>query len=303
MRAATFSAMIRRQPRLALSVLIAVTWTAISFRPTMAHEEPPKTSVERTEQAKRRALFASQRVRLQRLRIARPAERSGEFHDMDYVTNRFNETGDLIEQIVHDAANGERSVSVYDGDGTWLEELHYKGTELSERDVHVYGADGLIRSVVVFDSAGSQSEFLRYEYRPETDAILVEKRDRDARALYTIEYDYEPGSGWSRQIQAVQKGADGAIMLRTRNTFEAGRRLTKEVYRADGALSHVFHYFYTPGGDFHEIVQRTATGGPVASRQLFDYEDNGLPLAVTNFDGDGKIVRRLLYSYERFPNP
>jgi len=302
MRAATFSAMIRRQPRLALSVLIAVTWTAVSFRPTMAHEEPPKTSVERTEQAKRRELFASQRVRLQRLQIAQARERSGDPHETDFVTNRFSETGDLIEQIVHDAAHGERSVSVYDGDGAWLEELHYRGKELSERVVHVYGADGLIRSIVAFDSTGCQSEILRYEYRPEADLILVEKRDHDARLVYTIEYAYEPGSRWSQQVEAVQKGAEGDLMIRTRSTFEAGRRLTKEVYGADGALSHVFHYSYTAGGDFHEIVRRTAAGN-VASRQLFEYEHNGLPLAVTNFDGDGKIVRRLLYSYERFPNP
>jgi hypothetical protein len=91
-------------------------------------------------------------------------------------------------------------------------------------------------------------------------------------------------------------------MARTRSSFEAGRRITKEVDGRDGNLAHVFSYAYTAEGDFEEIVRRSPAGA-VISRQVFEYRPDGLLSTVTEIDAAGKTSRVLRHSYEFFPHP
>lgn len=282
-------------------MLLAVLWLIVPPRAASAHEEPPKTEAERAEQMKRRNLFATRRVEKQHLWILQPGERNPAA-ETALLTNRFNEAGDLIEQIVHDSARAERSISVYDNDGTWLEETTFKQNGDMERAVFVYGDDGLIRIILVFDARGDQMESLRYDRRPASDSILVEKRDMNANPIYSIQYAYELGSALSRQTEAIQRGADGELKIRTRNVFEGGRRIAKEIYSADGTLSSVFSYAYAPNGDVAEIVRRSPPGAAL-SRQVLEYRPDGLPSTITDYDGTGRITRNLTYSYEYFPSP
>jgi hypothetical protein len=193
-------------------------------------------------------------------------------------------------------------VSVYDDDGTWLEETTFKHDGHAERTVFIYGDDRLIRSILVFDARGDQIESLRYDRRPASDSILVEKRDRNAALIYSIQYAYELGSSLARQTEAIQRGAGGELKVRTRNIFEAGRRRAKEIYGADGTLSYAFSYAYAPSGDIAEIVRRDPAGATL-SRQVFEYRPDGLPSAVKDYDGAGELTRNLAYSYEFFPAP
>lgn len=283
-------------------VFLALLGLAVFLQPARAHEEPPKTAAEREDWLKRRGLFAARKVKAQHLRVFQPGapEAAGEGNAL--LTNRYSEQGDLTEQVVHDPARAQRSVSLYDGNGTWLEELTYKSDRLAERTIFLYGQEGLIRTIQVFDPEGLATETLHYDHRPAADLILLEKRDRGGALVYSIQYSFEPGGAFARQVEAVQKGAGGELRARTRNAFEAGRRVTKEVDSPEGTLAHVFFYTYTAAGDFKEIVRRSPAG-EVISRQVFEYRPDGLPAKVTDSDAAGKTTRVLSYSYEFFPSP
>jgi hypothetical protein len=282
------------------SLLILGAWLLGAPGSSPAHEEPPKTAAERAEKLAQRQLMVTCRIQTQHLWVTRSQSGSEAGAETAFLTNRFNESGDLVEQVVHDSASAERSVSFYDESGTWLEELTSKDGVLAERTVFLYGEDALVRAVLVYDGDGRLAESLRYERRPSSDTILVVKRDGADSLQYTIDYRFEPGSDWTRQIEATQRDAKGAILTRVRNLFQSGRRITKEVYGPNGALTHSFSYDYQPGGNYSEIVRRSPAG-TIVSRQAYTYHADGLPDTVTDVDASGAVTRRLRYSYERFP--
>jgi len=109
--------------------------------------------------------------------------------------------------------------------------------------------------------------------------------------LITSVYRYEPGSALGRLIAAEQR--DG---VRTSQTWQDGRRRTKDVFGADGTLSWSFTYEYTAAGDLAQITRRDPAGA-IVSRQVHTWRPDRLPDTVTDHGPDGAVTRVTRYAY------
>ena len=270
---------------------------AVPTLPARAHDEPPKTVAERREQAERRQLFASLGVSEQHLFVTQPGVEGG--NESLLLSNTFDREGNHLEQVVADPAQSHRSVSLYGPDGTWLSEDTWREGKLSERTSFTYDDEGLVRRIVTEDLEAGTREELIYELAPSRDEIVVTKTAATGEHQYVIRYVYEPGSGLERMVEAIQSEADGKLRTRTRQTCAAGRRRTKEVYGADGALAWTFTYDTTPDGDFAQVT-RSGPDGAVVSRQVYTYRPDRLPATVTDQDATGAVTRLLRYEYRFF---
>jgi hypothetical protein len=292
------------RPRVAAALMAAAILALLLVVPTIparAHDEPPKTPAERREQAERRHLFASLGVSEQHLFVTRPGVEGGA--EALLLSNTFDRDGNHLEQVVGDPAQAQRSVSRYAPDGDWLTEETWREGKLSERTTFINDDEGLVRRIVSEDLETGTREELTYELAPAHDEIVVTKTAATGERLYVIRYLYEPGSGLERMIEAIQSEADGKLRTRTRQIYEAGRRRTKEVHGADGALAWTFTYDTTPDGAFAQITRR-GPDGAVVSTQVYTYRPDGLPATVTDHDATGAVSRVLRYEYRFFvPEP
>lgn len=270
-----------------------------SIVPSLAHVEPPKTQAERAEQQQERSLFASCRVASQTIMMSTFDPSSTVPVEKEYLTNVFDVHGDLVEQVVNDPSRAERTTSSYDDTGSWLEERTYGINGATERTVFSYNNEGLIDKIMVYDSHDVPTEVLAYRYLPAESVIELNKRDGGNNLLYSIRYDYEPGSMYARQAATTQTDAEGKLMTSTRNANLNGHRATKTVMGDDGSVTCVFAYAYTAEGRVGEVVRRSATGA-VEWRQIFTYRADGLPESVRNYDAEGKPTRFVSYVYEFF---
>lgn len=270
---------------------------AVAPAPSPAHDEPPKTVAERQEQADRCDLYAACRVQTQQLFVTRPGQSGGT--ETLFLTNTFDRTGHHFEQVVVDPAQAQRSVSRYDDDGHWLDEETWREGKLSERTTFAYDAQGCVTLITSEDFETGAREFLRYEPDEGGDAIRVTKTDSAGATLYTIVYRYEPGSALGRLVAAEQREADGSLRVRTSQTWQDGRRRTKDVFGADGTLSWSFTYEYTAAGDLAQITRRDPAGALV-SRQVHAWRPDRLPDTVTDHGPDGAVTRVTRYAYGFF---
>lgn len=270
---------------------------ALAPAPAPAHDEPPKTTAERQEQADRCALFAAAGVQVQQLFVARPGQDGGD--ESLFLTNTFDRAGRHLEQVVVDPAQAQRSVSRYADDGTWLDEETWREGRLSERTTFTHDAQGCVTLITSEDLEAGVRAFLRYGPEPGGDAIRVTKTDATGAVLYTIVYRYEPGSALGRLVAAEQREADGSLRVRTTQAWQDGRRRTKDVYGADGAPSWSFTYEYNAAGDL-SVVTRRDPAGAVVSRQVHTYRRDRLPDTVTDHGADGAVTRVTRYAYGFF---
>ncbi|MBM4130900.1 hypothetical protein FJ250_07700, partial [bacterium] len=251
--------------------LLAAALFVLSLAPALAlaHDEPPKTVAERQEQADRCALHAACRVQTQQLFVTRPGQ-DGDAEAL-FLTNTFDRAGHHLEQVVVDPAQAQRSVSRYDDSGNWLDEETWREGKLSERNTFAYDAQGCVTLITSEDLETGAREFLRYEPDHGGDAIRVTKTDSAGVTLYTIVYRYEPGSALGRLVAAEQREG-----VRTTQTWQDGRRHTKDVFGADGTLSWSFTYEYTAAGDLAQITRRDPAGA-IVSRQVHAWRPDRLP--------------------------
>jgi hypothetical protein len=282
-------------PRVHLAAAILVL--AIVPIVTLAHDEPPKTPAERRDQAERCALYAAAGVQTQQLFVSRPAQDGGA--ESLLLTNTFDRAGHHLEQVVVDPAQAQRSVSRYGNDGAWLDEETWREGKLSERTAFKYDPHGCVTLITNEDLETGAREQLRYAPESGGDAIRVTKTDSTGATLYTLVYRYEPGSGLARLVEAEQREGDGSLRLRTRQTWADGRRRTKEVHGADGALTWSFTYEYTPHGDVAQITRHNPAGA-IVWRQVHTYRPDRLPDTVTDFGADGAVTRVSRYAYGFF---
>lgn len=286
-----------RYPARLVSVLILVFFPlAATVRP---HDEPPKTQAEKAEQTRNRNKFKERGVQLQRLWIMKQNDSTGIIDSTLFLANRFDHLGNLVEQTVFDKAGSSRSVSLYDDQCRWLEELSYRGDTLEERNVFVYNREGVIACIVSCDNHGQITGQLDYRYRDSTQQISVKKTGPPDSLQYTIEYTFEPGSDFERQIEAVQKNADGSPRMKAQNEFDGEQRTGKLVFGPDEKLMHSFSYTYTGDGEVSEI-RKYAPGDSLVFRQTYQYTSDGLLSVIVERDGGGTIKRTLRYVYEYF---
>lgn len=264
-----------------------------------SHDEPPKTQAEKAEQARNRNKFKERGVKLQQLWIVKQNDTTQIVDSNLFLANRFDRSGNLVEQIVFDKANNSRSVSLYDDQCQWLEELSYSGDTLEERNVFVYNRSGVIDRIVSYDNQGQITGQLGYQYRDSAQQISVTKTGPPDSLQYTILYFFEPESNFERQTEAVQTNADGTLRIRARNEFDAKQKARKLVFGSDGKLTHSFSYSYTGDGELSEIRKYTPSDS-LTFRQTYLYEPGGLLSAVVERDADGAIKRTLCYVYEYF---
>jgi hypothetical protein len=271
----------------------------VGAMPVSGHDEPPKTVREKTDADTARLKKGFLGVKLQDIRLVKVGATSKALDSSLWIRNRYDTRGNLVEQNVYDSAADTRSVSVFDDNNTWLEELTFGADSLEDRTVFIYNADGLISRVVSYNNGGDITGRLDYRYSDKSQTISAEKHGHLDSLEYTIVYTYEPGSDFTQLVEAVQTNADGTLRVKVQNHFERDRRARKSVFASDGKLSHVFSYTYTSGGDFHEIV-KTMADGQVTLRQLYEYTQEGLVAGISETDGSGAPIRTLRYTYELF---
>jgi hypothetical protein len=264
-----------------------------------SHDEPPKTQAEKAEQARNRNKFKERGVKLQQLWIVKQNDTTQIVDSSLFLANRFDRSGNLVEQIVFDKANNSRSVSLYDDQCQWLEELSYSGDTLEERNVFVYNRGGVIDRVVSYDNQGRITGQLDYQYRDSAQQISVTKTGPPDSLQYTILYSFEPSSNFERQLEAVQRNSDGSLKMKAQNLFEGKQRTRKLVFGPDGKLLHSFSYSFTSESEVSEIRKYTPHDSLVF-RQTYQYTPNGLLSTIVERDAGDTIKRTLQYVYEYF---
>lgn len=285
--------------RLRQLALSAVLFTMVAGATIQAHDEPPKTVQEKTDQERIRVKTSTLGVERQHVWVIKPS-RSGQAIDSSlWYTNQYERAGNLVEQTVYDTSGNARSTSTYDEHNLWLEELSYVGDSLDDRTVFVYNRNGLVSHIVSYDCHGRTTGQLDYEYPADSQSIHVTKRTAQDSLQYTIRYTYEVGNTFRHQMEAVQTNADGSLRMKVDNQYADDLRVKKLVFGSDGQLTHSFSYTYTPEGDFNEIVKRTATDS-VASVQSYQYTPGGLVISISERDGSGLVTRTLRYVYDYF---
>jgi hypothetical protein len=285
--------------RLRKFTLIVVLFSIIAAVTVQSHDEPPKTVQERIEQERARVKTSAPGIERQHVWVIKPGK-SGQAADSSlWYTNRYDRGGSLLEQTVSDTSGNMRSVSFYDNDNVWLEELSYVGNSLDDRTVFVYDSDSLISIIMSYDNSGRITGRLDYQYSTENQTIAVTKRGPLDSLQYRILYTFEPGTNFRHQIEVVQTNADGSLRTRVQNQYMEDRRAKKLVFGSDGRLTHSFSYTYTPQGDFSEIIKRTANDS-IAFRQNFQYTSDGLLSSIIELDQSGLVTRTLRYFYDYF---
>lgn len=282
--------------RLILALIFACL---ILTEPVRSHDEPPKTQAEKMEQARNRNMIKQRGVRVQQLWIVRQSDSTPIADSTLLLINRFDRSGNLVEQIVPGEDGDSRSVSLYDDQCRWLEELSYSKDSLEERTVFIYNSEGIIVRIVSYDNRGQVTGRLDYQYRDDALQIFVKKTGLQDSLQYTILYSLEPAGDFTRQIEAVQKNADGSLKMIAKNEFEGEQRARKSVFGSGGELLHSFSYTYTDSGQVKEIL-KYLPGDSLVSRQTYQYDTSGLLLAIVEYDAGGTSKKTLRYVYEFF---
>ena len=281
-----------RRLSLLVAVLLILAWVVSAT----AHEEPSKTAAELTEDAEERAQMSRLGIAAQEVWVIK-AETGDD--STRWYENRYDRDGNLVEQVVFGDVGQSRSVSLYDHNGAWFEEMSYRGDSLEDRTVFVYNEDGLIRRIASHDRRGDVMGRLDYDYLPDDGLIAATKHGSGDSLQYTLVYRYEPGGTYRQQLGAVKSDADGSQIMRVANLFGGDLRSRKDVFGPDDELLYWFTYTYTADREFEEIVKRLP-GDTVALIQRYVYDEDGLIASVTETDADGAVLRTIYYRYRHF---
>lgn len=288
--------------RMFTTICSLIVCTLLFSANLIAHDEPPKTRDEQRQKERIRSNFAQHRVRIQHAWVMLPERPSRPADSLLWQSNHFDQRGNLIEQVTFDSTTISRYLRTYGENNVWLEELIYAEDTLDERTVFVYQPNGLIHQILSFDTRGHLSGRLEYAYLDSTREITTVKYASADSVLYRIVYSYVAGEDFVENVASTQHRADGSLMVRVENSFNAGKRTSKNVYGPDGSLNRVFSYRYTDSGDFAEIITLNAEG-TVLSNQTYIYSSDGQLLELITSSESGEVTRRVHYHYEYFKDP
>jgi len=282
------------------SLLLAAFFVPLWLAAGLAHDEPVKTSAEKSEREESRLQMQRLGVSFQEMWIVSSDDADHSHDSVLYVRNRFDRSGNLTEQWVFDKDDSTLSLSFYAPDNCWLEEALYSDGRILDRTVFAYNEQGLVRQILSLDSTGALTERLDYSDRGTADTVFLEKHDAKSKLLYSVYYAYEPGSAKKHLIETRQANPDGSLKARAVNRFTGDLRTEKSVYDTKNALTHAFHYVYSAAGKFDKILKRSASG-EVVSSQSFLYGDDGLLSRTVEGDSNDKVTRTICYVYRKYP--
>ena len=219
----------------------------------------------------------------------------------------------------------------YEEAGT-LEKLYENGI-LSGYRVEIYGENGELDSVQIFDTAGNcvrnelynsdgtLSHYNLNEYDSSGNCIKSEAYSSDGSLFGCNKFEYDSNGN---QIRAESYSSDGTLLGYVLYEYGlAGNKAQEKYYGADGKLDYVYEYdlngnlkeaeSYGLDGQINNLYEYNANGnavkkewytqwGNIAFYAVYEYDSNENLIKEKRYDWNGNLWAYFLYEYDSSKN-
>lgn len=229
-------------------------------------------------------------------RIKREADGTISHH----FERKVDEQGNLTDMIYFDS-DGQITMRFehrYDADGNETERRQYDREQLQSRLVYENNAQGKLRRMTEYDHSGIVRQQVKWEYDEHGRETKRTEFDGDEHIEEVVLSAYGEGENGTRWEEYTLYGADGGIVNRTLEEYDADDRMTRiTAFGADDSVLESQEYLYGADGELSEDIDR-GSEGCVTARTVYERGEGGKTEKQTRFDADGNTEDITVSIYE-----
>lgn len=218
---------------------------------------------------------------------------------IEEVINKYDDNGNLVENILHHTSDGtsEKTTYKHDSKGNVVEEVIYFGDEPFEKVVSSYDAHGNKYEVIKYDEDNQPMERDVFEYNANNKAIKQIHYNEDGEPEWEIEIDYdEKGNNIKEKHKNFAEGKEETISF-TYN--EEGKRTRTEVHDKSGRLVTLITDEYDENGNKLKQISQSSGRYPAQNTRTIVYDEQNRPVEIMVYDDMRKFLSsQEIYTYD-----